>query len=118
MKKSFLLLSLLFTIATVFAQTVPGDSIKYYEGKKVVVCEKVADTHITTSDMKITYLNFGSAYPNQMFTAVIFETDLPKFNYVPAEYLKGKKICLTGVVKIYKNRPEIVISSPDQIKIE
>ncbi|MEO6131791.1 MAG: hypothetical protein ABIQ02_08075, partial [Saprospiraceae bacterium] len=80
MKKPLLLVSLLFSISVLLAQSVPGDSIKYYEGKNVVVCEKVADTHITSSDMKITYLNFGSSYPNQMFTGVIFETDLPKFS--------------------------------------
>jgi len=109
--------SLLITTAA-FSQNVIPDSVQFYEGKTITVCSKVADTYVSTSEKKITYLNFEYGYPNQTFSGVIFESDLPKFSYVPSEFLLGKKVCVTGKVKIYKGRPEIIINSEEQLKIK
>ena len=35
----------------------------------------------------------------------------------PAEHYKDKKILVTGTVKLYREKPEIVIESADQIKL-
>ena len=39
------------------------------------------------------------------------------FSYKPGEYLKGKTICVTGVVKDYKGKPEIVVDKEEQVKV-
>ena len=118
MKKIFLLATIICLSQIVFSQTVPVDSVKYYEGKTITVCSKVLDTYEAKMGEKTTFLNFGKPYPNSTFTAVIFESDLSKFKYSPSVYLKGKNVCITGLVKIYKGKTEIVVTSEEQIKIE
>jgi DNA/RNA endonuclease YhcR with UshA esterase domain len=101
-----------------FSQTVPLDSVINYEGKTITVCSKVQSTYVTKGEKKTTYLNFGQPYPNTTFTVVIFEADLPNFKYTPSDFLKEKNVCITGKVKIYKGKPEIIVNKEDQIKIE
>jgi DNA/RNA endonuclease YhcR with UshA esterase domain len=118
MKRIIVFAITVFIINLLYGQNISPDSVKYKEGQTVTVCSKVADTHVTTGDHKTTYLNFEYGYPNETFSVVIFEDDLPKFTYVPSEFLKGKKVCVTGKVKIYKGRPEIAVSSEDQLKVQ
>ena len=101
-----------------FSQTVPLDSVASYVGKTITVCSKVQSTFVTKGDKKTTYINFGKPYPDATFTAVIFESSLEKFKYTPSEFLKDKNVCITGKVSIYKDKPQIIVSSQEQIKIE
>jgi len=120
MKKIVILAFLLGSVVYVRAQSAPiiaPDSIKFYEGKLVTICEKVVDTHVT-KEQKVVYLNFGHPYPAQTFTGVIFAGDVSKFSYQPEVYLKGKTVCVTGTVKIYKDRPEIIINRQDQVQVK
>jgi len=55
-------------------------------------------------------------YPNQPFTAVIFQPDAYKFNYIKS--LEGKTIIVKGIIKLYKNKPEIILNNPNQLSIE
>ena len=118
MNKFILLFAFAMFAQFAYSQTVPLDSVKYYEGKSITVCSKVIDTYEAKTGEKTTFLNFGKPYPNSTFTVVIFEADLPKFKYTPSVYLKGKEVCITGTVKIYKNKPEIIVSAPEQIKTD
>ena len=113
----FLVISICLTQIS-FSQTVPLDSVQYYEGKIITVCSKVQSTYVTKGDKKTTYLNFGNPYPNTTFTVVIFEGDLPNFKNTPSEYFKDKNMCITGKVKIYKGKPEIIVNKEEQIKVE
>lgn len=65
---------------------------------------------------KITLINMGAAYPDSPFTIAIFDTK--SFKYKPEEYLNGKAICVIGVVKLYKDKAEIVASNESQIIIK
>jgi len=40
-----------------------------------------------------------------------------KFKYDLKE-LEGKNICVTGLIKEYKGKPEVIVSDPTQIKTE
>ena len=118
MKNLFLLLFTVCLTQVACTQTVPLDSIAKYDGKTVTVCSKVLGTHVTQGEKKTTYLNFGKPFPDNTFTVVIFENDLANFKYIPSDYLKDKKVCITGKVKIYKGKPEMIVSSEEQIKVE
>ena len=118
MKQSLIIfISICLTLIS-FSQTVPLDSVINYQGKTITVCSKVQSTYVTKGDKKTTYLNFGNPYPNTTFTVVIFEGDLPNFKNTPSEYLKDKNVCITGKVKIYKGKPEMIVNKEEQIKIE
>ena len=118
MKKLFFLIAVSCLTKLSFSQTVPLDSVAKYEGKKVTVCAKVQGTHVSSGEKKNTYLNFGKPYPDNTFTVLISEPDLKNFKYVPAEFLTDKNICITGTVVIYKGKPEILVSSEEQIKVQ
>jgi len=113
----FLSISLFF-ISLANGQTVVPDSLINYIGKTVTVCSHVADTYVTKKAKKTTFLDFEHGYPNQTFIAVIFEEDLGQFTYEPSEYLNGKNVCITGMVITYKGKPEIIVHSEDQLKVE
>ena len=118
MKKLLILFISICVTQISFSQTVPLDSVTNYEGKTITVCSKVQSTFLTKGDKKTTYINFGNPYPNTTFTVVIFEGDLPNFKNTPSEYLKDKSVCITGKVKIYKGKPEMIVNKEEQIKVE
>jgi DNA/RNA endonuclease YhcR with UshA esterase domain len=68
------------------------------------------------------YLNSTSDYkdPNT-FTIYIPEAVVPKFKQTPvgdpSVYYKGKTIQVTGTVTLYKEKPQITIDDPAQIKV-
>ncbi len=57
----------------------------------------------------------GGKYPNNAFTVVVFKDAAAKFSYKLAT-LEGKNICVTGGVKDYKGKPEIVVDNAKQIE--
>jgi len=88
-------------------------------GQQVTVCGKVfGGKFLDKSNGTPTLLNIGAAYPDSPFTVVIFGSDRAQFSYKPEEYLDGKTICVKGKVKEYKGKAEIVVSNPDQIRID
>jgi micrococcal nuclease len=82
-------------------------------GQKVTICDKV---YSTDSNGGATLLYLGGDHPGQSLTIVVKGTDLPKFKEHFLTDLKGKDICVTGVVILTKGKPEIVVSSPKQIR--
>ena len=97
--------------------TVAAADLKYCEGKVITVCQKVTSTFMTKTPEKTTFLNFGN-FPNQLFTVVIYEEDLPNFKYNPVEFLKGKEVCVIGDVIMRDSGPEIIVEHPDQIQVK
>ena len=112
------LLFLLLTITTLAArsQTITPEAAKDSIGKQVTVCGTVTGTH-TVDASGVTFLNMGGKYPNNAFTVVILKDDAAKFSY-PLSTLSGKNICITGLVKDYKGKPEIVATEEKQILVK
>jgi len=80
-------------------------------GESVTVEGTVASVHVTRSGT--TFLNFGAAYPKQTFTAVIFSSAASRFPN-PRQW-EGKRVRLTGKVRLYRDRPEIVLEAASQL---
>jgi len=51
------------------------------------------------------------------FTAVIFEADKHKFPAEPADFYRGRTVEVTGKIKEYNGRAEIILENSQQIKI-
>ena len=83
-------------------------------GKVVCVTGKV--DHVYTSQMGTVFINFCPDYKTCPFGAVIFDSSVSKFPN-PQQYT-GKNVEITGFITAYQGRAEIVLDSPDQIKIE
>jgi DNA/RNA endonuclease YhcR with UshA esterase domain len=102
--------------APVSAQTVtviPDTEASQHVGQKVTVEGTVVK--VFTSKNGNTFLNFGAAYPHQIFTGWI-----PKDSALVGEStlqgLEGQKLKITGTIELYKGKPEIKIMSKDQIE--
>jgi DNA/RNA endonuclease YhcR with UshA esterase domain len=65
---------------------------------------------------KVCFLNFHKNW-KRYFTAVIFASDFHKFPEPPKNYYNGKKVRITGLIKKYQGKPEIIIKNPSQIEI-
>lgn len=116
-------LAIVFFIAgacTAYGQTkIPaGDAAKHI-GEQVTVCGKVYGIKfLDKAKGEPTFLNVGAAYPNSPFTVVIFGETRKLLSDTPDKLYNGKSICVTGIVKEYKGKAEIVVSKPEEIKIE
>jgi hypothetical protein len=70
---------------------------------------------VTTSRKGNTFINFGPPYPNQTLTGYIpAGTALANDPWLLS--LQGKTIRITGLVQLYKGKPEIRVSDKSQIK--
>ncbi len=87
-----------------------------YEGKSVSICAKVFSTKVLDTN-GMTFLNVGGYYPNSPLTIVIYKDSLVNFDFKPAEYYNGKNICVSGKIKIYNGKPEIIVNKASEIKI-
>lgn len=82
-------------------------------GERVIVEGKIVNTAATNS---VNYLNFSNDYQNTL-SIIIFNNNLNKFDYPPAEYILDKKIKVLGEIEIYQGSPQIVVDDPHDILI-
>jgi DNA/RNA endonuclease YhcR with UshA esterase domain len=83
--------------------------------KTATVCGVVASAKYgANSRSQPTFLDLGKPYPNAAFTAVIFGDDRAKFG-TPETSLRGKRICVTGQIRDYRGKPEIILNDPSQL---
>jgi micrococcal nuclease len=115
----FLLLIAIVLLSPVQAQKkLSASEAKEHYGENATVCGDVVSTRYASSSKgEPTFLNLDKAYPNQIFTVVIWGSNRSKFK-TPEEDYKGKKICVTGKITAYDGVPEIIADDPKQIRIE
>jgi micrococcal nuclease len=87
---------------------------KSFIGKIVIVEGKVIDVYQSTSNT--VFINFEKPYPNSCFTAVIFKSDLGKFDG-GIDLYKNKVVRVKGKIKEYENKPEIILENQDMIEV-
>jgi hypothetical protein len=115
--KTLLTIAISLVTLTGFAQTkITSAEISKHVGDSVTICETLTGGRFLEQS-SITLLNFGGAYPNQLFTAVIRGKVRDQFKVAPESDLKGKKVCVTGKITMYQDRPQIVIYDAKQIRI-
>jgi hypothetical protein len=87
-------------------------------GQQTTVCGVVDDArHVRTGRLAPTFLNFGGRYPKHRFTAVIFAANRVKFEVAPEIAYLNKRTCVTGSIELYREKPQIVVDEPSQLKL-
>lgn len=61
------------------------------------------------------FLNFEAPYPNEVFSGVIFAGSAAAFDD-PGSY-QGSQVRLSGSIRLYRGKPEIVLETPAQIRV-
>lgn len=85
---------------------------KEHIGSQAIVRGKIAEVNVNE---RIVRLNFDQPYPKNPFTAVIFPANTNKFPEV--EKLKGKTVEISGKIAVYRERPQIVLTSTNQVRV-
>jgi micrococcal nuclease len=83
-----------------------------YYNQYVIVEGTIVNTYNSGT---VCFLNFDTNY--QYFTAVIFASDFLGFPFIPEDFYLGKKVYIIGIIKEYKGSPEIIVKTPQQIRI-
>jgi DNA/RNA endonuclease YhcR with UshA esterase domain len=87
-------------------------------GEVQTVCGTVATTKFSSQSKKQpTFINLDQPYPKQIFTIVIWGSDRGKFPEPPEDYYMGKKICVQGMIKEFRGKPEVIVNDPSHISI-
>lgn len=88
------------------------DAAQYYGQTKTVEGKIV----VSNNTGKVCFLNFHKNW-RKYFTAVIFSSDFDKFPPHPEDHYLNRRVRVTGLIKEYKDKPEIIVKSPSQIEI-
>ena len=88
-----------------------SDAHKYYD-QYVIVEGTIVKTY---NSGNVCFLNFDPDY--QHFTAVIFASDFLGFPFIPEDFYLGKTVYIIGIIKEYNGSPEIIVKTPDQIRL-
>jgi len=116
MRALFAILALLFLLIATRADELPvikdSEAVQYV-GKNVEVRGLVIS--VTISPLGTACISFGREYPDQTFAGFItvgskLETDQR------IAMLQGKIIGITGIIELHQGKPEIKVTSGDQIK--
>ncbi|MEE9217686.1 MAG: thermonuclease family protein [Acidobacteriota bacterium] len=104
------------TVEPVTPQSAPlvswREAHQYY-GRTVVISGTVVATKNTG---RACFLNFHPDW-RRTFTAVIFAEEFGRFPEAPEDLYRGRKVRVTGKVREYHGKPEIIVKSPGQIRI-
>lgn len=87
-------------------------------GEIARVCGVAVDaSYVPGTDGRPTFLNLGEPYPDPLFTVVIWGEDRRRFDAPPERAYRDRRICVTGRIRSYEGRPEIIVTRPAQIRI-
>jgi endonuclease G len=83
--------------------------------KEVKICGTVVSTH--KSGKGHIFLNLDKGFPNQVFSATIWKSNIVNFSYEPEVFLIDKRVCIEGIVKDYQGTPSMYPSNDKKIEI-
>ena len=103
-------------VGLVRADTViPDTDAAQHVGQAVAVEGTI--TKVFKSRNGNTFLNFGGDYPDVTFVVWIPQ-DAPEAADPNLASLEGKKVKIAGTIQLYRGKPEIKVSTKEQIVVE
>jgi TonB family protein len=92
--------------------TIAPEEASRYVGKEVIVQGTISQIALTVN--LTTHINMGGRYPDHVFTATILRAKQPLFAGV--KDLEGRLAQVQGVVNLYRGKPEIMLTDPNQLR--
>lgn len=112
----FALVSLPAAAADSDPQSIPANEAAQHVGETAQVCGHVASAaYFASIKGSPTFINLDRPYPDQTFTVVIWGDARGRFEGPPERLFDGKTVCVTGRIETYRGKPQIVVTSPDQM---
>jgi hypothetical protein len=91
---------------------IPAAEARKAIGTNAVIVGRVVEVHRTE---KVVRLNFGAKFPDQVFTAVVFERSFGVFTNLDA--VVDREVRVRGKVTEYRGRPQIILNTSDQLEV-
>src|SRR5580692_10198690 len=105
---------IIFPIVVHAASLSPEEAADHV-GETTTVCGLVASaSYLPQAPQSPTFLDLGKPFPNQIFSAIIFGTDRPKFG-TPEISMRDKSICVRGTIFLYQGKPKMLLHDPKQL---
>ncbi|MDB5279543.1 MAG: hypothetical protein JWR61_4498 [Ferruginibacter sp.] len=120
MKSTYLLFTSMLFSTLAFGQTeIKLEDISKHTGDSVKICTTIfGGIFLDRSKGSPTLLNAGGSFPDNPLTLVIWPELRQSFDIKPEEFFKGKPVCIFGKIEIFKNKPQIVVQSKNQIQVQ
>ncbi len=93
-------------------KNISSKEVKFHIGDSLNVKGFIADVFLSD---KVAYLNFENKFPKNEFACAIFSGKFNEFGNLSK--FKNKNVEVTGKISTYKNKPQIILESGNQIKI-
>ena len=118
MKKFFFLVfpAIVFSCYVTGQTKISIDDGAKYIGQTVTICDKVYRGDFVENSQ--TLLSLGGVYPHNKLTVLINADKSKNFSKKIESFYPGKNICVTGKLINFKGKPEIIVSSGDQVLIQ
>ena len=114
-RRFLLLVIAIFAPASGLAGTLTAEQAAQHAGEIGTVCGVVASAHYAPRVRgQPTFLNLDKPYPHPSFTALVWGEDRGKFGQ--PEQLEGKHVCVTGMIRVYRGAPEIILHEAKQLQ--
>ena len=103
---------LLLAATSATAADIPVAEAAAHAGETATVVGVLSGVH--KDSKKNVYLDMGGNYPDNAFSGILYPhgANPPDFST-----LVGKTLAITGTIKMYHGKPEIVIDAADQVKV-
>lgn len=102
------------TPAVSFAQDIRPAEAAQHVGQIVTVTGTVSQVHYDSRSGN-TFINMGGRYPNHSFYGIIFSDHTHAFGGIGS--IEGATISITGKIKDYRGKPQIVLTDPGQLVV-
>lgn len=93
-------------------EIISSQEVKFHIGDSLTIRGYVADIYLSD---KVAYINFENKFPKNIFSCAVFENRFNDFGDL-SRY-KEKTVEVTGKITTYKNKPQVILNSKDQIRI-
>ena len=88
-----------------------ADADKHYD-QEMIVTGKVVQVTLRPT---VVFINLDKPFPGSPFAAVIRSENTNEFSDLQS--LQGKSVEIRGTIKEYRDKPEIILRSPSQLKV-
>lgn len=99
---------------------VPWSQAKNYVGQQIQVKEQVLEyRYMPHINGQPTWINIGEKYPsNNRLALVVWGDDRENLKTVLSADLVGLQVCVTGIVSLFDQTPQIVVKNAQQLLLE
>lgn len=118
MFKKFSIFYITFLLTSGVSAEITIDSSKsaFHVGETVMMCGLVNEVKIFSKGY---YLNFGSKYPRQHISVVVWNSDEAKFNerFGELSIFAGRQACARGMITEFRNSLQMNVSNPQFLRL-